>query len=290
MVSRITAYFPCADQHDLVAARLLIDMQRMLLPNRLPIPEMPEVMIEMRIGIILELQDISFTQHRIGRTKGYPIILFWNFGEGSALATADRTLSHAYDLPGVKAIEVTLHFRAYPEPRLQDQLTVHPLPVVDLGPDTTICAGAPVRYLSNRAPGGEGYRYLWNTGAVTPELPLRQEGLYNLVVTTPWGCAGSDEVRVARGCYLDIPNAFSPNGDGVNDYFSPVNRCHRGSVPSVWRSRTGGARFYLSLPISGAGVGMVILMVSLSLPVCMYIPWRSVIAGRQPKFFTEMSP
>jgi gliding motility-associated-like protein len=28
-------------------------------------------------------------------------------------------------------------------------------------------------------------------------------------------------VQVAKDCYLDIPNSFTPNGDGINDYFWP---------------------------------------------------------------------
>jgi gliding motility-associated-like protein len=74
------------------------------------------------------------------------------------------------------------------------------------------------------------------------------------MVTTPWGCAGSDEVRVARGCYLDIPNAFSPNGDGINDYFFPRQSLSQGisSFRMEVRNRWGQVLF-VTTDIRGRG-------------------------------------
>ncbi len=49
--------------------------------------------------------------------------------------------------------------------------------------------------------------------------------LIQLIVTNSIGCAdtATNVIRVAANCYIAIPKAFTPNGDGLNDYLYPTN-------------------------------------------------------------------
>jgi gliding motility-associated-like protein len=47
----------------------------------------------------------------------------------------------------------------------------------------------------------------------------------NLIVQNNQGCYDSVSTQITKlqSCYIAVPNAFTPNGDGVNDYLYPLN-------------------------------------------------------------------
>ncbi len=70
-------------------------------------------------------------------------------------------------------------------------LTFFPLPMIDLGPDTTICEGEKVDFdLSGRAE-----QFLWQDGATTPTYSIVDGGSFSVALTEN-GCMASDTINV----------------------------------------------------------------------------------------------
>lgn len=111
-------------------------------------------------------------------------------------------------------------------------LKVNPNPVATIEPlsGDVICA---YDTLEIAAAPGAGYDYRWS-----PEKPFRiitgaesqkVKGVFLeptevvLTVYNQYGCYDSDTAMVLTKpcCDVFIPNAFTPNGDGLNDYFNP---------------------------------------------------------------------
>jgi gliding motility-associated-like protein len=66
--------------------------------------------------------------------------------------------------------------------------------------------------------------YQWSTGSTDGSIDITNFGTYYLTVKDFNGCLGADQITISRkNCmYISIPNAFTPNGDYINDIFKPA--------------------------------------------------------------------
>jgi gliding motility-associated-like protein len=94
-----------------------------------------------------------------------------------------------------------------------------------------------VTQFTNTSTGKNIIGYLWNFGngiMTTTPTPLPQgypqiseekEYLVSLIIQSSMNCfdTATHVVKAVPSCYIDVPTAFSPNGDGVNDYLYPLN-------------------------------------------------------------------
>jgi len=94
----------------------------------------------------------------------------------------------------------------------------------ELGPDTFVCPDRPLQL-----GGGVFDQYLWSTGDDGPFVLISDSGVIALQVTNARGCTGTDTLHVRLDCLGEplLPNAFTPNQDGINDAWSPVGPLER---------------------------------------------------------------
>ncbi|MHA4845767.1 T9SS type B sorting domain-containing protein [Flavitalea antarctica] len=91
----------------------------------------------------------------------------------------------------------------------------------DLGKDTALCQGK--RLVLKPQPGFKSY--LWNDGTTSSETVVSSPGTYRLNATDMNDCKSADTVIVSQiRCTqkINFPNAFTPDGNGLNDKFRPI--------------------------------------------------------------------
>ena len=122
-----------------------------------------------------------------------------------------------------------------------------------LGNDTILCRVDAFTLV----PQGRFDRYIWQDGSGADSLTVHAPGAYWLEAQRGQ-CILSDTVRVEEyefncECPIYLPNAFSPNGDGINDLFRPVSPCEMIHYEFTVLNRWGRPVFFTADP--GAGWG-----------------------------------
>lgn len=108
---------------------------------------------------------------------------------------------------------------------------VNPVPEVDLGPDHKVKGGTRVQLIIP----GDGYtKFTWTPAkdlscddCQNPVATPGRSTTYQVTVENKYGCTASDDVTIYVTCdagQIFVANTFTPNGDGLNDWFFPQGK------------------------------------------------------------------
>ncbi len=120
---------------------------------------------------------------------------------------------------------------------------------LSLGRDTALCQGETFII----TPSANTTDYTWQDGSKTGSFTATTTGLYRIIAQN--GC-GRDtaEMNIVFDpcpCALLLPNAFTPNGDGVNDNFRPLHACDMENYSMTIFNSYGEKIFFSSDPLKG---------------------------------------
>ena len=153
----------------------------------------------------------------------------WTFGDGGSYADANP-IAHSFDAIGTLPITLTVYYRACNTVTATRNVKIYDNPNIYLGPDSAMCPGSTEIEIYDLGNAGNPLAtWLWNTGSTASHIIASEPGYYSATVTVN-GCIGTDTVWIANDCYISFPNIFTPNGDGINDYFFPRNLLSRGLI------------------------------------------------------------
>jgi gliding motility-associated-like protein len=91
---------------------------------------------------------------------------------------------------------------------------------VSLGPDRELCLDETPVTLSVPA----FQQIIWQDGSNGQNYQVHATGTYSVSVMNNYGCEAHDAMMVIDMCegWMMLPNAFSPNGDGLDDTYGPI--------------------------------------------------------------------
>lgn len=152
----------------------------------------------------------------------------WDFGDGSTATT--RNPVKRYDAPGNYDVTLTVtNSVGCVSNVFSDKVIVYLQPVIDAGPSFTVTQGTQVQFNAT-ANDSSVLSFLWTPAAdfanptiLRPSLIAMHDATYTLTATGQGNCSATDALTVTVLKPVNVPNAFSPNGDGINDTWSIPN-------------------------------------------------------------------
>lgn len=152
----------------------------------------------------------------------------WSFGDGSTATT--RNPVKRYDAPGNYDVMLTVTNSVGCVSNIfSDKVIVYLQPLIDAGPSFTVTQGTLVQFRPT-ANDSSVLTFRWEPASdfadpaiLRPALIAMYDQTYTLTATGQGNCTATDALTVKVLKPVNVPNAFSPNGDGINDTWTIPN-------------------------------------------------------------------
>jgi len=164
----------------------------------------------------------------------------WDFDSATVVSSSSNSFGPFYikwTTPGTYFVTATGNSGVLcPSLSAQDTVLVRPypdasiMPLIYVNSNPSICIGDSILFRANY--NASYYNYIWSpmeffnqNGKDVVYGIAKLAGYVTLQVTDPYGCTSTDSIYVDAQpcCNVYIPSAFTPNGDGLNDMFRPIN-------------------------------------------------------------------
>ncbi len=221
-----TPYIHVSETGDYI---LSVNLDGCVVPDTISIIAMPDPDIDLGDdGDICPEQTIVFDG-----SYGTNSIYEWSTGE----TTPSISVAEA----GIYSVVVTSEHKCVGGDTIS--LNYYPKPTVSLGVDTTVCEETPL-HLSAWALNTDSLR--WSDGSYGSNLMIRYGGEY--IVTAINKCGTNSDTITVKQIFCDIwlPNAFTPNSDGVNDVFRILGNLGRLEGVTLSVFNRWGERVYIT--------------------------------------------